>query len=227
MLPTNNAPYLVILRESSEIDALNWIHKGACGFLHEPIDEISEETATFVIKSIFRCVKVMSERLNQIKFELRPDNWFYFSTFSVISALEQFQRFFSMLYSPNLREEDNRNLYLAINEVCINAIEWGNKKDIDKSIQLYYKFTQDKVMMRIIDEGNGFDPSIVPDPMELGPLEIVKIRKERGKRLGGYGLALVSKIMDKVEFRGKGNEIYMEKQLQYSDRKRTIKHKSS
>ncbi len=221
--PANKKPYIVILRQSGEIEALSWIHKGACGFLHEPIDEISEETATFVIKSIFRCVKVVSERLNQIAFEKQHDNWFYFSTYSDISALEQFQRFFSMLYSSNLREEDNRNLYLAVNEVCINAIEWGNKKNIDKKIQIYYKFTQDKVILRVLDEGQGFDPSIVPNPMELGPLEIVKIRKEGGKRLGGYGLALVGKIMDKVEFRGKGNEIYMEKRLQYTTKKRSIK----
>ncbi|MCD4657710.1 MAG: ATP-binding protein, partial [Planctomycetes bacterium] len=161
--------------------------------------------------------------LKQISCQQHSDSWFCLSTFSDISALEQFQRYFTMLYSTNLSEEDNRTLYLAINEVCINAIEWGNKKDIDKNIQIHYKFTPEKVLLRVVDEGQGFDPSIVPNPMELGPLEIVKIRKKRGKRLGGYGLALVGKIMDKLEFRGIGNDIYMEKHLEYTDKKRTIK----
>jgi len=223
--PLNEKAYIVVLHEPDEMEALQWIHKGASGFLHKPISEVSDEYATFVIKSIFRCSKVESARLSQIKYEHLEDGWVYFRTYSDISALEHFQRYFAMLYSANLRDEDNRNLYLAVNEVCINAIEWGNAKDLDKNVEIFYKFTPEKVMIRIKDEGKGFDPKIVPNPMELGPLEIVKIRKERGKRLGGYGLALVRKIMDKVEFVGCGNEIYMEKEIEYSFNNRSI-HKT-
>ena len=224
---TNKTPYIVMVNESDDIEALSWIHKGASGFLHVPINETSEEAVTFVVKSMFRCAKIIPARIKQIMYELRPDNWFYFRIYSDIHALEQFQRYFTMLYSACLREEDNRTLYLALNEVCINAIEWGNKKDLNKNVEIYYKFESDKVILRVIDEGPGFDPKIVPNPMELGPLEIVKIRKKRGKRLGGYGLALVRKIMDRLEFRSNGNEIYMEKKILYTSNKRNACNHSS
>ncbi|MCD4658386.1 MAG: hypothetical protein K8S87_12695, partial [Planctomycetes bacterium] len=72
--PKNKTHYIVILRESTDIEALSWIHKGACGFLHEPTSEVSEESATFVIKSIFRCSKVKPERLKQISCQQHSDS---------------------------------------------------------------------------------------------------------------------------------------------------------
>ena len=215
---------VVILNQATEIEALNWMNKGAGAFFHEPVSEIQPETITFILKSISRS-SAPTKHTKSIKINNLDGKWISLRAPSDVSALEQFQRFFMMLHSTALTDDEKRMLHLVINEIGMNAIEWGNKRDENKEILLSYAFFPDKISIRIEDEGSGFIPDDVPNPLLLGPLKIVKQRKDAGKRLGGYGLSLVRNIMDKVEFNRFGNIVYMEKKLKFSGRHRSISTK--
>jgi len=62
------------------------------------------------------------------------------------------------------------------------------------------------------DEGEGFDPSLVPDPSG-SPVRVVRDRLEAGKRMGGFGLHVVRKLMDRVVHSERGNVVLLSRSL--------------
>lgn len=59
----------------------------------------------------------------------------------------------------------------------------------------------DEIEYVVVDEGPGFDPSVLPDPSDP-----TSIDKEHGR-----GIMLMRMFMDEVEHRGRGNEVRMVK----------------
>src|SRR5258708_20836650 len=95
---------------------------------------------------------------------------------------------------------------MAVHESLINAIEHGNKRDANKHIQLRYEIFNDRLEIRVRDEGKGFDPNRLADP--CAPENLLNI--------SGRGIFLIRTFMD--EFRvekteGAGTEVTMVKRL--------------
>jgi serine/threonine-protein kinase RsbW len=61
-------------------------------------------------------------------------------------------------------EEDVFAIRLAFVEAVSNAIIHGNRGDPSKHIRIEYEICPHQVRIRIQDEGEGFDPTSVPDP---------------------------------------------------------------
>jgi len=81
---------------------------------------------------------------------------------------------------------------VALRESVINAIKHGNRNDERKRV--YVEFTPLEngsppgLAIRVRDEGSGFDPSTVPDP--LAPENILKS--------SGRGIFLMRSFMDEL-----------------------------
>ena len=87
--------------------------------------------------------------------------------------------------------EDARHwIGLALREAVANAIKHGNRQDPDKRVEIQASFAPEEVEIRIDDEGAGFDPSEVGNP--LAP--------ENRLRASGRGIFYMRKFMDEVEF---------------------------
>ena len=71
----------------------------------------------------------------------------------------------------------------------------------DRRVHFVVRICEDGVHFTVRDEGNGFDPSLLPDPTDPAGLE----------RIGGRGLLLIHAFMDEVEFNETGNQITMVK----------------
>ncbi len=82
------------------------------------------------------------------------------------------------------------HLVLAIREAAANAIKHGNREDPGKTAEVTFELTQDVVEVRVRDQGEGFDPEALPDP--LAPENILKGT--------GRGIFLMRQLMDQVEF---------------------------
>src|ERR1700731_4194868 len=54
---------------------------------------------------------------------------------------------------------------LAVHEIMANAIVHGNQSDIQKKVVLALSRTELELRIVISDQGNGFDPDGLPDPL--------------------------------------------------------------
>jgi len=121
---------------------------------------------------------------------------------SVPSAVEGvFERILAELKANNFSEDDIFAVHLAVEEAFLNAVKHGSKMDPNKEITIHYSIGADEVEISMTDQGNGFDPNIVPDP-RCG---------ENLYKTDGRGLFLMRSYMDRVEYNKRGNRVRMVK----------------
>src|ERR1700691_344474 len=86
---------------------------------------------------------------------------------------------------------------IAMREALVNAVTHGNHYDASRKVYVQYTCEpNDSLSIVIRDEGDGFDPSKVPIPKDMG----------QDTRRGIY---LMTSCMDEVQFRSNGTEVYM------------------
>jgi len=103
-------------------------------------------------------------------------------------------------------EEDTRGGFsMAVREGIINAVLHGNAYDSAKRVNLSFEQNGPELIVTISDEGEGFIPDEVPDP--LAPENLLKT--------SGRGIFLMRAFMDEVRFRKlePGTEITLIKRL--------------
>jgi serine/threonine-protein kinase RsbW len=94
------------------------------------------------------------------------------------------------LREHNLPDGLVSDLAIAATELVNNAILHGNKKDPSKSVTILVEFASSEVMIRVEDQGAGFDPGAVPDPLA----------QENLLREVGRGIFIVRSLMDDLTF---------------------------
>jgi len=87
-------------------------------------------------------------------------------------------------------EDTIADLAIAITELVTNAIKHGNKKNQAKKVTIRLFLENGEARATIADEGTGFDPGIIPNPVTEE-----NIMKEIGR-----GIFIVRSLMDDVEF---------------------------
>ena len=99
---------------------------------------------------------------------------------------------------------------VAVRESVINAIKHGNREHADKLVTVEFTFapTADprELIVRVLDQGEGFEPQEVADP--LAPENILKS--------SGRGIFFMRSFMDDVVLQraaGGGMEVRMTKKL--------------
>src|SRR5215472_13263154 len=99
---------------------------------------------------------------------------------------------------------------VAIRESVINAIKHGNRNDATKRVFVEFETTLQQVpelMIRVRDQGDGFDPEEIANP--LAPENLLKS--------SGRGIFLIRNFMDDVQLQRApegGMEIRMVKRVQ-------------
>ena len=86
---------------------------------------------------------------------------------------------------------------LSLEEALVNALKHGNRDDPGRVVRLTWYVGPSFVAATVRDEGEGFDPRRVPDP--LAP--------ENQDRPGGRGLLLMRHYMTRVRFNRRGNGV--------------------
>ncbi len=102
--------------------------------------------------------------------------------------------------------DSRQDILVALHESLVNAIVHGNRGDEARSVVLRLAIDADVLEIRVADEGQGFDPTGVPDP--LAPENLAKS--------SGRGILMMRTVMDGVTFRrlpGGGTEVTMRKRL--------------
>ena len=87
-------------------------------------------------------------------------------------------------------EEVADKVCLAIREAVANAIQHGNGLQPDKMAQVVLAIGEEHLDIEIKDEGGGFDPQNVPDPLAA----------ENLLKPTGRGIFLMRRLVDAVDF---------------------------
>ncbi len=104
----------------------------------------------------------------------------------------------SYLSSRQLAEVTVNQVVLAVDEVVANFIIHANGEDENQFLDLELAFDEHSINVEIADHG---DTIFLPAPHQSPNLR----EYIREGRKGGMGMALVNRLMDRVEFFTRGN----------------------
>jgi serine/threonine-protein kinase RsbW len=90
-------------------------------------------------------------------------------------------------------------LQVAVSEALANAVVRGNGEDPTKLVSVEVELLPDQIVIQVTDEGPGFDPHGIPEP--LAPDQV--------HDTCGRGLFLIRKLVDDVRFNERGTSICM------------------
>lgn len=120
---------------------------------------------------------------------------------TIASDFQEIQRVESLVdkvcNSIGVNEDFYGNVLIAVTEAVNNAIEHGNKKRADLSVEVGVGDSEEEFCFAIKDFGGGFDYDHLPDP--TAPENILK---ENGR-----GIFLMRSLADEVVFENEGREV--------------------
>lgn len=129
--------------------------------------------------------------------------------------LRQVNDFLVGLYRATpLTIEQVQHLQQAVLEIGQNAIEWGNRMQVDLPVEISYRVFEDRVEICIRDQGSGFDQAMLPHAAcRDNPLAHLEVRQRMGLREGGFGLLIARGMLDELRHNEAGNEVTLTKRF--------------
>src|SRR2546427_5530795 len=88
-------------------------------------------------------------------------------------------------------EEELDRIGMSVRECMVNAVVHGNRYSSHKKVRLSLSRTPGRFTIRIADQGEGFDPNEVPDPLS----------GDNVLRHSGRGIFLMKAFMDDLQVR--------------------------
>ena len=119
--------------------------------------------------------------------------------------------------ASDLPDAETEEVAAAFREILMNAMEHGGKFDPSQHVEVSYARTRRMVLCRIKDPGQGFsleelEHSAIANPEE-DPFKHMETREAQGKRPGGFGILMATKLVDDLIYNEKGNEVLLVKYL--------------
>lgn len=108
--------------------------------------------------------------------------------------------------TSGLDEDSSHWVGMAVREAVANAIKHGNQLDLGKRVFAELSVEKEVLEIRITDQGQGFDPSQVKNPLD--PANLMKT--------SGRGIFYMKTFMDEVDYsfqNGEGTTLVMRKDL--------------
>jgi serine/threonine-protein kinase RsbW len=87
-------------------------------------------------------------------------------------------------------EDGAHYISVAVRESVVNAIKHGNRGDESKRVAVAFTLHPKALEVRVQDQGTGFDPASVPDP----------VAEENLLKADGRGIFFMRSFMDEVSY---------------------------
>jgi serine/threonine-protein kinase RsbW len=111
------------------------------------------------------------------------------------SALESVDRAEELVVDvakkAGINEDDALSLGMAVRECAVNAVVHGNRYNLNKKVHLTVTRTSERVVIKIADEGEGFDLEKLADPLA----------EENLLRHSGRGIFIIRAFTDDFQVR--------------------------
>jgi serine/threonine-protein kinase RsbW len=108
---------------------------------------------------------------------------------------------FALLTAAGFSRPEALEMRLALEEALCNALKHGNRGDPAKRATLRYRLHGEWFLAEVEDQGEGFDPAGVPDPL----------LPDNVSRPCGRGLLLMRRSTTWLRFNERGNRVVMGK----------------
>jgi len=134
---------------------------------------------------------------------------------SEVTLLQDLNDFLlSLCQTTPLTDEQVMHLRQAVMEMAQNAIEWGNRHQSDRLVNITYRVHEDRIEIIIRDQGSGFDRSNIPHAaISEDPFSHLDVRDKLGLRSGGFGLLICEGMVDELKYNDMGNEVTLIKRF--------------
>ena len=120
------------------------------------------------------------------------------SELSEISSLEEF--LINICEECEVSDDIYPDIMLAVTEACTNGIIHGNQFDPSKVVTLKTTISENNhLIFTVKDQGKGFDPDNLPNPVE----------EENLLKSGGRGVYLMKHYSGSVTYNDIGNEVIL------------------
>jgi len=86
-------------------------------------------------------------------------------------------------------EDDLHRIGISVRECMVNAVVHGNRYNARKKVHLKVSRAPDRLTVWVADEGEGFDPAALPDPLASDNL----------LRQSGRGVLMMQAFMDEFQ----------------------------
>ncbi len=195
----NMIPVIIVSAKKKAEDKLIGLRTGADEYITKP----------FSINDIFYTIKnTLKHRQQQIEHD-HIQQKITFTLQSEYKYIQEVNEMVRQLYrTTNLSDDEIANLEYVLNELGINAVEHGNKENIDKIVRVSYTLYEDRLVIDIEDEGEGFDFDNIPDPtLRIQKLMQGEDLEDTSDRIrpGGWGIYLARAMVDEVSYNERGN----------------------
>src|SRR5947208_17122835 len=111
---------------------------------------------------------------------------------STLESVDQAERLtLEVARESGFGDEDLDRIGMSVRECMVNAVVHGNRYNAHKKVRLSLDLTRERLTIRIADEGEGFDPAELPDPISGDNL----------MRHSGRGIFLMRAFMDDLQIR--------------------------
>jgi serine/threonine-protein kinase RsbW len=107
------------------------------------------------------------------------------------------ERVVAAMEAEGYPEQDVFAVRLALEEAVVNALKHGHKNDPGKEVAVRYHVDPERFMAQVEDQGPGFDPDAVPDPLAPENLE----------KSCGRGLLLMRHYLTWLRHNPRGNSV--------------------
>jgi len=111
------------------------------------------------------------------------------STLESVDSAEELA--LSVAQRAGFDEDDLMKIGMAVRESMVNAVVHGNRYNVHKKVHLSVSKSPEEFVIRIADQGEGFDYENLPDPLA----------QENLLRHSGRGIFLIKAFMDDFRVR--------------------------
>ncbi len=126
---------------------------------------------------------------------------------SALDKLELVQTFTDCITDFMRFDEDTAHwIGMSVRESVTNAIQHGNRLDMNKRVSIRFEIEPDRLAISVKDQGQGFRADELPNPLDSDNL----------LKPSGRGVFFIRTFMDEVEFRTLshgGTEVHMVKKI--------------
>jgi serine/threonine-protein kinase RsbW len=125
------------------------------------------------------------------------------SDFVYLADVDDF--IYNIIGNAGVSKSTTADFAISVSEIVNNAIAYGSGGDRNKPISVNIEIDKNEVTITIKDQGKGFDPDNLPDPLA----------KENLLNQVGRGIFIVRSLMNSVDFNitNSGTEVVLKKNI--------------